>query len=129
MFKFLIALAMLACSSFASAKTVTIGVSEVLSYSNLKGFTDGIVRLTNPKAYDFFFDAENRGVSANNAKVVCSMLQMDYLEHGVDFLYGQFKVISFEVDEQGELSEPYFRGNGGDQYQAVLKTVMCKPKK
>lgn len=65
----------------------------------------------------------------NNAKVVCSMLQMDYVQHGVDYPYGQFKVIGFEIDEHGEFSEPYFRGNGGNQYQAVLKTVMCKPRK
>lgn len=129
MFKFLVVLSVLAGSSFASAKSITIEASEVLTYSDLKGFKDGVVRLTNPRAYDFFFDAENRGVSENNAKVVCSMLQMDYMHCEVSFPYGQFEVIGFEIDDQGKLSEPYFRGNGGDQYQAVLKTVMCKPRK
>lgn len=115
-------------ASYSATNGQATSFSDVLTYDSISAYSDGTTMLIRPKAYNYYFGADNRGNSAKNAQVVCKMVGMNSLTYEVTYLNGDRRTIYYTLDQFGQISEPTFAWSG-DQYTGVLFKVICKPSK
>ncbi len=109
----------------ASAKSVTIEVSDVLSYQSIKAFADGTFTVTGAKIYDYALGAGTRGQAADNAAFVCNELGKKIFHYEAGLGDRQIRTINFTLNDDGNFSEAWF-AYGGQPNTLLLAKVMCK---
>jgi hypothetical protein len=122
---FILLVSVLAPLASASAKTVTIEMSDVFSYEDIKAFSDGTVAVTGPKVYEYYIGAETRGVAADNAVAACRQIGKKPFNYEIGDAKAQIRTINYTLNEDGSLSVPWF-AYGGKYSTLFIKKVMCK---
>lgn len=110
----------------AFARTVTVEVTDVLTYESLTAFGDGTKRVMVPKVYDYYLGASSGRESEDNARAVCQFIGMSYFHHEVSGIERQVRTINFTFERDGTRSKPWF-GWGGEYHTTVLNSVLCQP--
>ena len=109
----------------ASAKSVTIEVSDILAYQSIKAFADGTCTVTGPQIYDYAVGARTRGQAADNAAFVCDKLGKNIFHYEAGLGDRQIRTINFTLNDDGNFSEAWFT-YGEKPNTLILAKVMCK---
>lgn len=122
---FILLVSVLAPLASASAKTVTVEMSDVFSYEDIQAFSDGTVAVTSPKVYEYYIGAETRGVAADNAIAACSQIGKKPFDYEIGDAKAQIRTINYTLTEDGSLSAPWF-SHGGKYSTLFIKKVLCR---
>lgn len=122
---FVLLVSVLAPFASASAKTVTIEVSDIFSYENIKAFSDGSVAIAEPKVYEYYMGAATRGVADDNATAACKQIGKKSFSYEIGDAKARIRTVNFSLKADGSLSDPWFV-DGGRYSTLFIRKVMCK---
>lgn len=111
------------CLPFSAfARSVTIEVSNELSYESIRAYPDGITFIEKPAAYDEYrLGASTKAIAADNARYFCEKLKMTAYDFKVTSLINTGKTVDFVPDANGQFTGPAFNYDS-----AVISTLICK---
>lgn len=107
---------------FASVfgKSITIDVSDIVSYDHIRTYSDGVTVVSTPKLYGLYLADSNVDSSKTTALVFCKKIGMKYYGKVGTSLSKLKNTISYD-HEDGLIVGPHFSSGN-----LVLSRVICR---
>lgn len=107
----------------AAARSITIEVSNELTFQSIRSYEDGMTFITRPKMYDYYIGSATKAEAELNALVVCKKLGMKFFDQTTfQFLDGKMhRTVLYTPTADGQAAAPSFveRPHG-------LQLVICE---